>query len=91
MVQKDKKIESECFSMKAEYNSFFFFTTMHALLKASNPYSRLNFIFFPPQLNTNNSQREQESSSSKVRRRREVGQTNEELVRNKIFYVPVQK
>lgn len=25
MVQKDKKIESECFSMKAEYNSFFFF------------------------------------------------------------------
>lgn len=69
----------------------FFFTTMHALLKASNPYSRLNFIFFPPQLNTNNSQREQESSSSKVRRRREVGQTNEELVRNKIFYVPVQK
>ena len=63
----------------------FFFTTMHALLKASNPYSRLNFIFFPPQLNTNNSQREQESSSSKVRRRKEVGQTNEELVRNKIF------
>lgn len=25
---------------------FFFFTTMHALLKASNPYSRLNFISF---------------------------------------------
>ena len=25
MVQKDKKIESECFSMKAEYNSFFFY------------------------------------------------------------------
>ena len=25
MVQKDKKIESECFSMKAEYNSFLFF------------------------------------------------------------------
>ena len=24
MVQKNKKIKSECFSMKAEYNSFFF-------------------------------------------------------------------
>ena len=89
MVQKDKKIKSECFSMKAEYNSFFLLQCM--LYKASNPNSRLNFIFFPPQLNTNNSQREQESSSSKVRRRREVEQTNEELVRNKIFYVPVQK
>ena len=77
--------------MKAEYNSGFIFTTMHALLKASNPNTRLNFFFFSPQLNTNNSQREQESSSSKVRRRKEVGKTNEELVRNNIFYVPVQK
>ena len=25
---------------------FFFFTTMHALLKASNPNTRFNFIFF---------------------------------------------
>lgn len=28
MVQKDKKIKSECFSMKAEYNSFFLLQCM---------------------------------------------------------------
>ena len=25
MVQKNKKIKSECFSVKAEYNSFFYY------------------------------------------------------------------
>lgn len=86
MVQKDKKNQKWMLQYESRIQQFFF-----SLLKASNPNSRLNFIFFPPQLNTNNSQREQESSSSKVRRRREVEQTNEELVRDKIFYVPVQK
>lgn len=28
MVQKNKKIKSECFSMKAEYNSFFLLQCM---------------------------------------------------------------
>ena len=28
MVQKNKKIKSECFSMKAEYNSFFLIQCM---------------------------------------------------------------
>ena len=33
MVQKDKNIESECFSMKAEYNSFFFLLQCMLYLK----------------------------------------------------------
>lgn len=32
MVQKNKKIKSECFSMKAEYNSVFFFFLLQCML-----------------------------------------------------------